>query len=137
MKSYKPKVSVWQKCDKYITCAMDQMVTLPQLKWVTVAAWWCLYYIPLTKKETFNIWDIFTPNTMTLRIFKKPDCAVLRIWSWHYWFINTKCCVKVFNFYLFIFLLRQKKKKRLHPNFYDLPNLRCVCIVIYIVLERS
>lgn len=81
----------------------------PSWKRVTTAAWWWLYCIPLSKRKHLIFWNIFSPNTMTLRIFfYKPDCAVLHMWSWHYWFVNTKCWVKVFNFYLFIFLLHQK-----------------------------
>lgn len=41
----------------------------PSWKWVTIAAWWWLYCIPLSKKETFNILNIFSPSTMTWRIF--------------------------------------------------------------------
>lgn len=89
------------------TCAMDQKVTSPQPQINYHSSLMTVWSYPFKQRqEILNVLKAFSPNTMTYWIFKKEsDSAVLRTWSWHYWFVNTKHQVTVFNFYLFIFLL--------------------------------
>lgn len=85
------------------------------------------------QKDTFNILNIFSPNTVTYWGFFKNQAVLSFICE-----VDTTdlSIPNVGLKYLTFIYFSVASKKWLHPNFYDLPNLRCVYIVIYIVLEK-
>lgn len=105
---------------------MDQMVTLPQLKMSYDSSLMVILLYSFKQKETFNIPNIFSPNTMTYRGFFKNQTVLSFICEVD----TTDLSIPnvALRYLTFIYLFFCCIKRWLHPDFYDLPNWRCVYI---------
>lgn len=101
----------------------------PSLKLITIAAWWRFDHIPLSKDRKYLMfwrplaqipWHIeyLKKNQTLLSFVREADTTGLSIPN-----IRLQCLI-------FIYLFSYCIKRWLCPDFYDLPNLKCICIVL-------
>lgn len=112
----------------------------PSLKLITIAVWWWFYHIPLSKKETLDILKAFSPNTMTFWALKKKKKKIRLRCPSYVKLTPTDLSIPNIRlqYLIFIYLFSYCIRRWLCPNFYGLPSLRCICIVvIYVVLRYT